>query len=124
MAERTIGTDLATPSRITEDDSNERDPQPTDKTSKQEDKSDKRVRTHTEKGKEMFENENLKYIYTSRIDSILGNIENIPIEIENIGNNIRTIRLLNSTLDDLGKKYEKENFAFFEYLTRTNTFES
>ena len=122
MAERTVETDRAPPSLITEDDSNETDPQPTEKTSKQEDKCGIRVRTLTEKGKELFENEVLKY--TSRIDSIWGDIENIPIEIENIGNNIRTMRLLNSTLDDLGKKYEIEYFAFFEYLTRTNTVES
>ena len=65
------------PSCITEDDSNETDPQPTDKTSKQEDKCDIPVRTLTEKGKELFENEVLKY--TSRIESILADKVNILI---------------------------------------------
>ena len=32
--------------------------------------------------------------------------------------------MLNSTLDDLGKKYEIEIVAFLKYLTRTNTVES
>ena len=32
--------------------------------------------------------------------------------------------MLNSTLDDLGKKYAIENVGFLEYLTRTNTVES
>ena len=32
--------------------------------------------------------------------------------------------MFNSTLDDLGKKYEIENIGFLEYLTRTNTVES
>ena len=35
--------------------------------------------------------------------------------------NIRTLRVLNSTLDDLGKKYEIEIVAFLKYLARTNT---
>ena len=32
--------------------------------------------------------------------------------------------MLNSTLDDLGKKYEIENATFLEYITRKNTVES
>ena len=83
MAVRIVGTGLAPPSRITKDDSNEREPQPTDKTYIQEDKSDQRVSTLTKKCKDLFKNEVLNY--TSRIESIWGDIENIPILIENIG---------------------------------------
>lgn len=40
-----VGTDLAPPTRITDDDSIATDPKSKDKTFKQEDESDKRVRT-------------------------------------------------------------------------------
>lgn len=83
---------------------------------------EKRVRTLTNKGKELYENEVQKY--SAKIDKIWNDIENIPSEIENIGNDIKALRALASNLDDMGKRYEKENKMFFEYLTRTNTSES
>lgn len=83
---------------------------------------EKRVRTLTNKGKELYENEVQKY--STKIDKIWNEIEHIPSEIEKIGNDIKAPSALASNLDDMGKRYEKENKIFFEYLTRTNTSES
>lgn len=60
---------------------------------------EKRVRTLTNKGKELYENEVQKY--SAKIDKIWNDIENIPSEIENIGNDIKALRALASNLDDI-----------------------
>lgn len=63
---------------------------------------EKRVRTLTNKVKELYGNEVQKY--STKIDKIWNEIENIPSEIENIGNDIKALRALASNLDDMGKK--------------------
>lgn len=83
---------------------------------------EKRLRTLTKKSEELYENEVQKY--SAKIDKIWNDIENIPSEIENTGTDIKALRALASNLDDMGKRYERENKMLLEYLTRTNASES